>query len=65
MANPSIKTLVELAGDRLIEYLKMRQQRLDSQNLKKDNEFETIWNAAEIEGRRKELSNIIEELNKY
>ena len=53
---------MEQYGDHLVEYLKMRRNRLIDRQLLGTTEFETIVNVAEIEGRKKELSNLISDL---
>lgn len=52
-------------GDYLLNFIETRKDRLSDRAVKEDTEFNTIWNVAENEGRKRELKDLIIELNKY
>ena len=59
-----LQGLMETYGEYFIDYLKERQKKLSERNLKGENEFETLWMVAETEGRKRELLDLIKDLEK-
>jgi hypothetical protein len=64
MINNQIKVIMTEYGDSLVEYLKMRKQRLGDRGVKDETNFKTMWNVAENEGRKRELLDLITDLEK-
>ena len=60
----SIKIIFEENGDYLIEYLRQRINELGNRPLKGSNEFETIWNVADNDGRKRAMLDIINDIEK-
>lgn len=59
-----IKTIFEEHGDFIMDFLRQRINKLGIRQLKGSNEFETLWNVAENDGRKRELLDTINEIEK-
>jgi len=56
-------TIMAEHGDDLMAFLKLRIDKIKSFGFKGESEYETMWNVAEAEGRRRELQEIINYLD--
>ena len=57
-----IKIIFNEHSEYLIDFLKGRINKLGNRQLKGTNEFETIWGVAETEGRKREMLDIIKDI---
>jgi len=60
----NLKVVLEEHGEIIKDYLQKRANRLSARQMKGENEFETIWNCADNEGRKRELLDTINDIDK-
>ena len=64
MSQLFIAEIMERYGREMKAYLMSRIEKQEKMRLKGENEFETIWLVAEVEGRKRELQDLIKDLDK-
>lgn len=57
-----MKQIFDEHSDNIIDYLRQRVDKLGQRQLKGENEFSTIWNVAENDGRKRELLDLIKDI---
>ncbi len=63
MENPyKLKQIFDEHSDYIIDYLRQRINKLGQRPLKGEDQFNTLWNVAETDGRKRELLDLIKDI---